>query len=135
MPYRSLALRMQTRDRSIVFCGDTAYSPNVVKLARGADLFVCEVMDVSVLERMRQLAQQAAAQGNENTIYRHVAETHSSPQDVGRMASEAGVKTVVLNHQVPGPVGALAYPVTAFIQGVRKGFGGEVIVGQDLMVL
>ncbi|HXR92118.1 MAG TPA: MBL fold metallo-hydrolase [Steroidobacteraceae bacterium] len=135
MPYRSLALRMQTRDRSIVFCGDTAYSPNVVKLARGADLFVCEVMDLSVLERMRQLARQAAAQGNENNIYRHVAETHSSPEDVGRMASEAGVKTVVLNHQVPGPAGALAYPVTAFIQGVRKGFGGEVIVGEDLMVL
>jgi ribonuclease BN (tRNA processing enzyme) len=135
MPYRSLALRMQTRDRSIVFCGDTAYSANVVKLARGADLFVCEVMDPSVLEQMRRRAQEAAAQGNENTIYRHVAETHSSPEDVGRMASEAGVKTVVLNHQVPGPAGALAYPVTAFIQGVRKEFGGEVIVGEDLMVL
>jgi ribonuclease BN (tRNA processing enzyme) len=135
MPYRSLAMRMQTQDRSIVFCGDTAYSPNVVKLARGADLFVCEVMDPSVLEQMRRRAQEAAAQGNENTIYRHVAETHSSPEDVGRMASEAGVRTVVLNHQVPGPSGALAYPVTAFIQGVRKGFSGEVIVGQDLMVL
>lgn len=135
MPYRSLALRMQTKDRSIVFCGDTAYSPNVVKLARDADLFVCEVIDAGVLEQMRQRAREAAARGDENNIYRHVADTHSSPADVARMASEANVKTVVLNHQVPGPAGALAYPVTAFIQAVRAGFKGEVIVGEDLMVV
>jgi ribonuclease BN (tRNA processing enzyme) len=53
------------------------------------------------------------------------------------MASEANVRTVVLNHQVPGPAaaGGLAYPVTGFIDAVRKGFTGEVIVGDDLMVL
>jgi ribonuclease BN (tRNA processing enzyme) len=84
---------------------------------------------------MQQRAKAAAAEGNPNNIYRHVAETHSSPADVARMAAEARVKTVVLNHQVPGPSGALAYPVTAFIQGVRQGFSGEVVVGQDLMVL
>ena len=135
MPYRSLALRAQTRNRSIVFCGDTAYSRNIVTLARGADLFVCEVIDPAILEEMRKRAVAAAAAGRANNIYRHVADTHSSPADVGRMASEAGVRTVVLNHQVPGPSGALAPPVTAFIQGVRQQFSGEVIVGQDLMVL
>jgi len=31
--------------------------------------------------------------------------------------------------------GGLAYPITGFIDGVRKGFSGEVIVGADLMVL
>lgn len=135
MPHRSLALRMDTRQRSIVFCGDTAYSANIVGLARAADLFVCEVVDPAVLEQMRQRAATAAAAGNPNNIYRHVAETHSSPADVARMASEAGVKTVVLNHQVPGAAGSLGYPVTGFIDAVRRGFAGEVIVGQDLMVL
>jgi ribonuclease BN (tRNA processing enzyme) len=135
MPYRSVALRMSTRARSIVFCGDTAYSPNVVKLAHGADVFLCEVASAEVLEQMRQRAKKAAAAGHPDNIYRHVADTHSSPADVARMATEAGVKTVVLNHQVAGPSGALAYPVTAFIDGVRKGFNGEVIVGEDLMVL
>jgi ribonuclease BN (tRNA processing enzyme) len=135
MPHRSLALRLDTKGRSIVCCGDTAYSRNIVRLARGADLLVCEVVDPAVLERMRQLAQAAAAAGKPNNIFRHVAETHSSPADVGRMASEAGVKTVVLNHLLPGPADTLAYPVTAFIDGVRQRFNGEVIVGQDLMVL
>ena len=135
MPYRSLALRMDTQQRSLVFCGDTAYSANVVGLARGADLFVCEVIDPTVLELMRERAAAAAASGNPNNIFRHVADTHSSPADVARMASEAKVKTVVLNHQVPGPAGSIGYPVTGFIDAVRKGFNGEVIVGQDLMVL
>jgi ribonuclease BN (tRNA processing enzyme) len=135
MPHRSLALRLDTKSRSVVCCGDTAYSANIARLARGADLLLCEVADPGVLDQMRQRAAAAEAAGNANSIFRHVAETHSSPDDVGRMAAEAGVKTVVLNHLVPGPVAMLAYPVTEFINGVRRRFSGEVIVGQDLMVL
>jgi ribonuclease BN (tRNA processing enzyme) len=135
MPHRSLALRLQTRQRSIVFCGDTAYSANITQLARDADLFVCEIVDPSVLEVMRQRAASEAAAGNPNNIFRHIADTHSSPADVARMATEANVKAVVLNHQVPGAPGSLGFPVTGFIDDVRQGFNGEVIVGQDLMVL
>ena len=136
MPHRSIALRLESKDRSIVFAGDTAYSANVARLARGADFFVCEIADAAVLAQMEERSKAAAAAGNPNNIYRHVAETHSAPADVARMASEANVRMVVLNHQLAGPaVGSLAYPVTAFIQGVRQGFSGEVVVGQDLMVL
>ena len=136
MLHRSLALRLDTQDRSIVFAGDTAYSANVAKLARGADVLVCEIADAGMLAQMAALAKTAAAAGNPNNIYRHVAETHSSPADVARMASEANVKLLVLNHQLAGPaVGNVAYPVTAFINAVRQGYSGEVIVGQDLMVL
>lgn len=135
MPHRSLALRLETKDRSVVFSGDTAYSAGVAQLARGADLFVCEIADSTVLAQMQERAGAAAAAGNPDSIFRHVAETHSSPADVARMASEANVRTVVLNHQLAGPSGTLAYPVTTYIQAVRQGFTGEVIVGQDLMVL
>jgi len=136
MPHRSIALRLDAKDRSIVFSGDTAYSANVAKLARGADVFVCEIADAAVLAQMEERAKTAAAAGNPNNVFRHVAETHSAPADVARMASEANVKMVVLNHQLAGPAaGNLAYPVTSFIQGVRQGYSGEVVVGQDLMVL
>ena len=136
MPHRSLALRMDTKDRSIVFAGDTAYSANVAKLARGADVLLCEIADAAALAQMEARAKAEAAAGNPNNVFRHVAETHASPADVGRMATEAAVKMVVLNHQLAGPSsGNLAYPVTAFIQGVRQVYSGEVVVGQDLMVL
>ena len=136
MMHRSLALRLETANRSIVFAGDTAYSANVARLARGADVFVCEIADATALAQMQERSKAEIAAGNTNNIFRHVAETHSSPADVARMASAAGVKTVVLNHQLAGPsAGNLGYPVTTFIQGVRQGYDGEVIVGQDLMVL
>jgi ribonuclease BN (tRNA processing enzyme) len=137
MPDRSFAFRFDTPRRSIVFSGDTAYSQNLVRLARDADVFVCEVIDQGVLATMRQRANAAAAAGNPNNVFRHVADTHSSPADVARMATEANVRTVVLNHEGagPAPTGDLAYPVTGFIDAVRKGFTGEVIVGADLMVI
>jgi ribonuclease BN (tRNA processing enzyme) len=137
MPHRSLAFRFESKTRSIVFSGDTAYSRNLVDLAQGADVFICEVLDQDVHDQMAAQAKAAAEAGNPNNIFRHVAETHSTPTDVGRMASEANVKTVVLNHLVQGAVtsGRLEVPVTSYIDVVRKVYSGEVIVGQDLMVI
>jgi ribonuclease BN (tRNA processing enzyme) len=137
MSHRALAYRFDTKQRSIVFTGDTAYSENIVGVAKGADLFVCEVMAQSVYEQNIARAKQAEAAGNPVSIARHVAETHSTPGDVGRMAAKAQVKTVVLNHLLPGPrqPGGLDYALSNFIDGVRAEFAGEVIVGQDLMVL
>ncbi len=135
MPDRSLAYRFETAEKSIVFSGDTAYSDNLVELARGADLFFCEVMAQSSYDRNMKLAQEAIAKGQTFSIARHVAEAHSTPRDVGRMAKEAGVKTVVLYHQLWGTTqGQLEYPVTEYLDGVHENFPGEVLVGRDLMV-
>ena len=137
MSHRALAYRFDTKERSIVFTGDTAYSDNIVGLAKGADLFVCECMAQSVYEQNVARAKEAEAAGNKESIARHVAETHSTPSDVGRMAAKAQVKTVVLYHLLPGArqPGGLDYALTNFTDGVRAEFAGEVIVGQDLMVL
>jgi len=137
MTHRALAYRFDTKQRSIVFTGDTAYSENIVGLAKGADLFVCECMAQSVYEANIARAREAEAAGNPVSIARHVAETHSTPRDVGRMAAKAQVKTVVLHHLLPGArqPGGLDYPLSNFTDGVRAEFAGEVIVGQDLMVL
>lgn len=137
MPYRSLAYRFDSKTRSIVFSGDTAYSRNLVELAQGADVFVCEVMDQAIHDEMEARGKAAAEAGNPDNIYRHIADTHSTPADVGRMASEAQVKLVVLNHLLPGTTapGRPEFPVTSFIEGVRKVYSGEVIVGEDLMVI
>ena len=137
MPYRSIAYRFDTAGRSIVISGDTAYSQSLVDLAKGADLFVCEVMDLTTYENNMARAREAAAAGNPNSISRHVAETHSTTLDVGRMAASAKVKTVVLTHLLPGSnrPGPPEFPDTAYIEDVRQHFSGEVIVGRDQMVL
>jgi ribonuclease BN (tRNA processing enzyme) len=137
MRHRSIGYRFETSTRSICFSGDTAYSANVVRLARGADVFVCEVMDHRTYESNLARAKEAAAAGNVENIFRHVAETHSTPSDVGRMATEAGVKTVVLNHQLRGapPQPGQGFQISQFIDGVRAVFDGEVIVGEDQLVI
>jgi ribonuclease BN (tRNA processing enzyme) len=137
MQHRSFGYRFETSTRAICFSGDTAYSANIVRLARGADVFVCEVMDHRTYENMLARAQEAAAAGNDESVFRHVAETHSTPTDVGRMAAEANVKTVVLNHQLRGspPQPGQGFQISQFIDGVRSAFDGEVIVGEDQLVI
>lgn len=128
MPYRSFAYRFNTADRSFVLSGDTAYSTNLVALARGCDYFVCEAMTSAARQQYESDA--AATNANTESIGRHILETHSSTQDVGRMATEAKVKNVVLYHLVPGANRGGAIDET-YISEVKKTFNGPVIVGRD----
>src|SRR6185369_2292362 len=102
MTHRSFAYRFNAPDRSIVSSGDTAYSPSLVELARGADVFVCEAMTMAS-KRQFESTNRGNNPANAETIGRHVLETHSSTEDVGRMAAEAKVKTVVLYHLLGAP--------------------------------
>jgi ribonuclease BN (tRNA processing enzyme) len=122
----SFAYRFDTADRSIVISGDTNYSENVVKLARGADVLVHEVLHRPFWERPD------APQTPE--VRRHIIASHIDAEDLGRLATEAGVKTLVLSHFVPSePTGAV--PDDVWLAAARKHFTGEVILGRDLMEL
>jgi len=128
MPYRSFAYRFDSADKSFVFSGDTAYSPGVVELARGADYLVCEAQTLASRQQLAE-ADGGLASGVES-INRHILETHVSTEDVGRMATEAKVKTVVLYHLLPGANRGNA-PDDTYISEVRKTFNGPIIVGRD----
>jgi ribonuclease BN (tRNA processing enzyme) len=131
MMHRSFAYRFNASDRSIVLSGDTAYSPGLVELARGADVLVCEAMTMA---NYRQLQGRQQGAGSAETIGRHVLETHSNTEEVGRMASEAKVKSVVLYHLLGAPNGQRGgSPEDAFIPDVKKHFDGPVVVGADQM--
>src|SRR5690606_10744747 len=134
MTHRSLAYRFDTGRRTFVFSGVTAYSEALVSLARRADVLVCEAMDVAA---MRKACEAMVADGayadNPEGIWRHIVESHTSTEDAGRMAEEAGVGLLVLNHLIPGALGDLNDQ--AYIDGVRRTYSGDVVVGRDLMEL
>jgi ribonuclease BN (tRNA processing enzyme) len=134
MPYRSVAYRFDMADRSVVFSGDTAYCAGLVALAQNADVFVCEAIDAALHKQMESAAKEAIAKNTES-VARHVLETHSTAEDAGRMAAEAKVKTVVLNHLVGGGNSdrTLESIEADFSASVRKFFSGRVIVGRDQM--
>jgi ribonuclease BN (tRNA processing enzyme) len=132
MPHRSIALRFDASDRSIVFSGDTAVSSALVALAKGADVLVCEAMDVQLMRAAfdRRVAAGAYADNPEG-IWHHIVTTHTTTEQAGQMAAEAGVKTLVLGHLIPGALSPV--PDDTYSAAARKHFGGEIVVGRDLL--
>lgn len=123
----SYAFRFDTAQRSFVFSGDTSRSENLIKLAKGADVLVHEIVNVHGVDALVQ----ATDPGNE-ARKRHIIEAHTPIEEVGQVAAEAGVKKLVLTHFVP--TGLPAFDKSElWIEGVRKHYTGEVIVGEDLM--
>lgn len=134
VPYRAVSYRLDSRDRSVTISGDTAYSDNLIELARGSDVFVCETLLVEAARADfdRRVAGGAYADNPEG-VWKHIVETHSTTEDAGRMAAAAGVGTLVLTHLVPGLLTETSD--AQFIEGAQKHFDGEIIVGRDLMVI
>jgi ribonuclease BN (tRNA processing enzyme) len=58
---------------------------------------------------------------------------HTSAADAGRVAREAGVKTLVLSHFVPAEDAAITEEM--LIRAVRAEFDGEVVLGRDSLEL
>lgn len=121
----AFAYRFDAADRSIVISGDTAPSENLVRLAYGADVLVHEVMHLPSLDQL------LSTERNAKTLREHLLASHTPAEEVGRIATEAKVKTLVLSHFVPG-----GYPYlddAAWLDAVRPHFKGEIIVGRDLL--
>jgi len=123
----AFAYRFDCPDRSIVISGDTRPSENLVALAKGADVLVHEVMYLPALDRLMTTDSTA------KTLREHLLSAHTSTDDIGRIATRAGVKTLVLSHFVPG--GLPAIPDQTWIEAVRPNFAGTIVVGRDLMEL
>lgn len=121
----ALAYRFDAPDRSIVVSGDTRESEELVKLAKGADVLVHEVM---LPDRVRELL---SGLPNREALERSVISHHTTAEQVGRVAAAAQVKTLVLSHFVPAEDPDV--PDEEWIAPVRKHYSGPIIVGRDLM--
>jgi len=128
----ALAYRFDFKDRSIVFSGDTAPSDAVAKMAKGADVLVHETMYVPAVEKYikGQIAEGRPVKFE--AFMAHMKADHTPSEDVGRIAQEAGVKTLVLSHLTPA-IDSIADDT--WREPVAKYFKGEIIVGKDLMVV
>lgn len=123
---KSYALKFTTRDTVIVFSGDTGRCPVLTEFARGADLLVHEVIELSLVESglRRTVPSQTA-----DAMMRHMVEEHTTAEDVGRLAQAAGVRRLVLTHVLPGR----DEPDSVYTDAVRRHYKGPVTVARDLM--
>ncbi len=116
------AYRFDTPDRSFVFSGDTRPSEALIELARGTDVLVHEAMLEAALGRITD--------GDAPRLMDHLHRSHTTTEELGRIAQAAGVGTVVLSHLVP------AFPDLTdemWMEGVRRHYRGRIIVGRDML--
>jgi ribonuclease BN (tRNA processing enzyme) len=121
----ALAYRIDTEDRAIVISGDTAPCQALIDLAEGADILVHEVLYEPALDWI-------VSRSSGRNLRQHLVNSHTSVNDVGKIAEAAAVPTLVLSHFVPADARIAEEVWTA---AASAGFSGTVIAGRDLMVL
>jgi ribonuclease BN (tRNA processing enzyme) len=122
----NFAYKFETPDGTIVFSGDTAYNPKLAEFAKGADVLVHEALYVPWVDRM------VARTRNGATLKKHLLESHTTAEDVGRIADAANVKVLVMSHLVPGDPDVTDEDWT---DEAKKNFKGRIIVARDLKQL
>jgi ribonuclease BN (tRNA processing enzyme) len=123
----NFAYKFETPDGTIVFSSDTAYNPKLAEFAKGADVLVHEALYLPAVDRLVIKTKNGA------TLKKHLLDSHTTTEDVGRIAAQAGVKVLVLSHFVPGDDPEVTDD--DWTRDVKKNFSGRIIVAKDLMQL
>ena len=122
--FPSYAYRFDSEEGSVVFSGDTSYSENVIRLAKGADMLVHEVIDVDFYVNFL---------GVDPSLLEHLRRNHTDVHLLGGLAEKAEVDRLVLNHLVPSDPKLMSDHT--WRRNAQRGFSGRVTVGDDLMSL
>ena len=122
----NFAYKFTTPDGVIVFSSDTEYNPKLAEFAKGADVLVHEALYAPFVDRL------VARVKNGATLGKHLLASHTTTEDVGKIAAAAGVKRLVLSHLVPGDI---EISDDQWVAGIRKAYSGQVVVAKDLMEL
>ena len=128
----ALGYRFDFHDRSIAFSGDTTPLDAVAQMAKGADVLVHEAMYVPAVEAYVKAQVAAGRPVSVEAFMAHMKADHSPVEDVGRIAAEAGVKTLVLSHLTPA-IDSISDDT--WRAPAAQAFKGEIIVAKDLMVI
>jgi ribonuclease BN (tRNA processing enzyme) len=126
---RSYSFRIETKDRTIVYTGDTGPSARLLLLAKGCDLLVSEVIDLSAMAATLRRAGDIPAAALA-PMMAHMEQDHLTPESVARVASTAGCQRVVLTHLSPGMDDET--DMSGYTKGMAAIFAGPITVANDL---
>jgi ribonuclease BN (tRNA processing enzyme) len=121
------ALRFEHAGRSVVFSADTVYFKPLAAFAQGADLLVHEAMLEEGVDRL------VARTGNGALLREHLMASHTLAADAGRIAADANVAHLVLNHLIPADDPAIGED--HWVRAVRKSWQGALTIGRDGLVV
>lgn len=122
----SFALRFEGASQTVVLSGDTAPIPEMVDFAKDSDLLVHEAMLSAGIDALCKRV------GNGDDRLRiHLERSHTPAAEAGRIATEAGVKRLALNHLVP--CDDPDFTETHWQEETARTWGGPLFIGTDGM--
>lgn len=124
----SYALRFEASGKSVVLSGDTAFMDGMIEFAECADLLVHEAMLLPGVEALC-----ARMTNGDERLRAHILRSHTSAEDVGRIARNARVKHLALNHFVPD--GDPNFKESHWENAVRENWDGPLTLGKDGITL
>jgi ribonuclease BN (tRNA processing enzyme) len=118
--FPAFAFRFDTEYGSVTFSQDNAPSQNLIRLAKGSDMLVHEAIDFLFYK----------LHGAPKLLLEHLRAAHTFVDEVGEIAEEAEVDTLVLTHLSPS--NPIQFSDGRYLRKAKRGFSGKVIVGNDL---
>lgn len=122
-PLDAVGYRFETAAGSIAISGDTAHCQQMVELATGASVLVHEAYSPDDLHLLTDGTNAAVER-----LRHHFAQAHTSAEDAGRVAAQAGVDTLVLWHLIP----TTGVSDQTFVEQAARTFGGTILAAADL---
>jgi len=113
----TIGFRIEHEDKAVVLGGDGVPCAGLDELCRGADVYVQTVLR----EDLVRLVPSAR--------FNDILDYHSSVEQAAQTAAEAGVKVLVLTHQIPAPAPGTDDEWSAV---ASAHFAGEIVFGHDL---
>lgn len=105
----------------VVISGDTTYCPALEAASMSADVLIHEVYD-------------GAALANRTPEWQNYhSKAHTSGEDLGRLAKNANVKSLVLYHQLA--FGHFGGSKESILEQIVANYSGPITWGEDLMVI
>ncbi|NSY39364.1 MBL fold metallo-hydrolase [Leisingera sp. ANG59] len=115
----SVGYRIEYNGHSVVFSSDTKYDTRVIEAGRGADVLVHE-------------AGAAPQDVMDNPIIQNILDHHTSPEDVGRVFSDAQPGLAVYSHVVRLFGKDRRISMREIVDRTRTTYSGPLVVAEDL---
>ena len=114
----ALGYRINYKGNSVVISGDTTYSENLIKYAKGTDLLIHEVVAVK-----------HEGEDYKSEALKNIEAYHTTPEQAGEVFRQVQPKLAAYTHI------ALLIPEedAKLVERAKKVFDGKIVVGEDLM--
>lgn len=127
----SAGYRIEYADKVIVISGDTVYTSSLLVNSQDADLLVAEAMNKTIVQFLESVNAEIGNNVNATLLF-DIRDYHMDVSEVGKLAQEANVQRLALNHLAPKPQSN--WQANRFFRNpIAEFFTGELFVGEDGM--